>query len=41
MTNFGLYSGFSKLVLTFDMLPAVWSCSPLLLLFVPDTWKKF
>ena len=27
MTNFGLYSGFSKLVLTFDCWPAGWSCS--------------
>ena len=25
--NFGLFSNFSKLVLTFDMLPDVWSCS--------------
>ena len=41
MTNFGLYSGFSKLVLTFDMLAGRLELFPLLLLFVPDTWKKF
>lgn len=41
MTNFGLYSGFSKLVLTFDMLAGRLELFPLLLLFVPETWKKF
>ena len=41
MTNFGLYSGFSKLVLTFDMLAGRLELFPMLLLFTPETWKKF
>ena len=39
--NFGLYSGFSKLVLTFDMLAGRLELFPMLLLFAPETWKKF
>ena len=41
MANFGLYSGFSKLVLTADMLAGRLELFPLLMLFVPETWKKF
>ena len=39
--NFGIYSGFSKLVLIFDMLAGRLEIFPLLLLFVRDTWKRF
>ena len=41
MANFRLYSGFSKLVLTVDMLAGRLELFPLLMLFVPETWKKF
>ena len=34
-------AGFSKLVLTFDMLAGRLEIFPLLLLFVRDTWRKF
>ena len=39
--NFSVFSCFSKLVLTFDMLAGRLEIFPLLLLFVRDTWKKF
>ena len=39
--NFGMFSWFSKLVLTFDMLAGRLEIFPLLLLFVRDTWRKF
>ena len=39
--NFSVYSNFSTLVLTFDMLAGRLELFPLLLLFVPETWKKF
>lgn len=39
--NFGMFSWFSKIVLTFDMLAGRLEIFPLLLLFVRDTWKKF
>ena len=39
--NFGIYSGFSKLVLTFDMLAGRLELFPMLLLFSPETWRKF
>ena len=39
--NFSIFSGGAKLVLTFDMLAGRLELFPLLLLFVPDTWKKF
>ena len=39
--NFSVFSDFSKLVLTFDMPAGRLELFPLLLLFVPDTWKKF
>ena len=41
MMNFGHYSGFAKLVMTFDMLAGRLEIFPLLLLFAPETWKKF
>ncbi len=39
--NFALFSTPSKLVLIFDMLAGRLELFPLLLLFYPDTWKKF
>ena len=39
--NFSVFSGFSKVVLIFDMLAGRLEIFPLLLLFVRDTWKKF
>ena len=39
--NFDVFSYFSKLVLTFNMLAGRLEIFPLLLLFVKDTWKKF
>ena len=38
--SFTPLSNFSKLVLTFDMLAGRLELRPLLLLFVPSTWKK-
>lgn len=40
MSNFSAFSNFSKLVLTFDMLAARLELFPILLLFLPATWKK-
>ncbi|HJC24640.1 MAG TPA: TrkH family potassium uptake protein [Candidatus Eisenbergiella merdavium] len=40
MGNFGFFSDFSKIVLMFDMLAGRLEIFPLLLLFVPYTWKK-
>lgn len=39
--NFGHFSTFSKLVLTFDMLAGRLEIFPLLLLFHRDTWRRF
>ena len=39
--NFSVFSYFSKLVMTFDMLACRLEIFPLLLLFVRDTWRKF
>lgn len=39
--NFGHFSNFSTLVLTFDMLAGRLELFPLLLLFKKETWKKF
>ena len=39
--NFGLFSNFSKRVLTFDMLAGRLELFPLLLLFYRGTWKRF
>ena len=40
-SNFFGYSPVSKLILIFDMLAGRLEIFPLLLLFVPDTWRKF
>ena len=40
MGNFAFFSDFSKIVLMFDMLAGRLEIFPLLLLFVPYTWKK-
>ena len=39
--NFAAFSGFSKIILTFDMLAGRLELFPLLILFFPNTWKKF
>ena len=39
--NFSQFSNMSKLVIIFDMLAGRLELFPLLLLFVPNTWKKF
>jgi trk system potassium uptake protein TrkH len=39
--NFGLFSSPIKLVLIFDMLAGRLELFPMLILFMPDTWKKF
>lgn len=39
--NYSMFSGFSKLVLSFDMLAGRLEMFPLLLLFARDTWRKF
>ena len=41
MMNFGAYSNFAKLVLIFDMLAGRLEIFPMLVLFMPDTWRKF
>lgn len=38
--NFGDYSDFSKIVLTFDMLAGRLEILPMMLLFLPRTWRK-
>lgn len=38
--NFGAYSNFSKLVLTFDMLAGRLELFPLLILFAKNTWRR-
>lgn len=38
--NFGAYSDFSKIVLTFDMLAGRLEILPMMLLFLPRTWRK-
>ena len=39
--NFGMFSWFSKLILTFDMLAGRLEIFPVLLLFSRETWKRF
>ena len=39
--NFALFSPLSKLVLIFDMLAGRLEIMPLVILLVPNTWKKF
>ena len=41
MMNFGGYSNPAKLVLIFDMLAGRLEIFPMLVLFLPDTWRKF
>ena len=41
MMNFGAYSNFAKLVLIFDMLAGRLEIFPMLVLFLPDTWRRF
>jgi trk system potassium uptake protein TrkH len=38
--NFGFFSNFSKLVLSFDMLAGRLELFPMLLLFIPSSWKR-
>jgi trk system potassium uptake protein TrkH len=38
--NFAFFNGFSKLVLTFNMLAGRLELLPMLLLFHKDTWRK-
>ena len=38
--NFAFFSGFSKLVLSFDMLAGRLELFPMLILFYPGTYKK-
>ena len=40
MSNFSAFSGLSKCVLMFDMLAGRLELFPMLLLFVPATWKR-
>ena len=40
MANFGSYSGFSKIVMTFDMIAGRLELFPVLILFSWRTWKK-
>ena len=39
--NFSIFSGFSKLVLIFDMLAGRLEIFPMMLLFNKDTWRRF
>ena len=39
--NFSVYSWFSKLVLIFDMLAGRLEIFPMLVLFLPDAWRRF
>ena len=39
--NFSIFSDGSKLVLIFDMLAGRLELFPMLLIFVPDTWRKY
>ncbi len=41
MMNFGGYSNLSKLVMIFDMLAGRLEIFPMLVLFLPETWRKF
>ena len=38
--NFGFFSHFSKFVLMFDMLAGRLELFPMLILFMPSSWKK-
>ena len=41
MSNFSIFSNFSTIILTIDMLAGRLELFPMLLLFSKDTWKKF
>ena len=41
MQNFGGFADPAKLVLIFDMLAGRLEIFPMLVLFLPDTWRKF
>ncbi len=41
MSNFALYSNPAKLVLIFDMLAGRLELFPMLILFTPETWRRF
>lgn len=41
MQNFGCFADPAKLVLTFDMLAGRLEIFPMLVLFMPDTWRRF
>ena len=41
MGNFSSFSPWSKLLLSFDMLVGRLEIFPMLVLFLPDTWRKF
>ena len=41
MMNFGSYSNPAKLVMIFDMLAGRLEIFPMLVLFLPDTWRRF
>ena len=41
MMNFGSFTNPAKLVMTFDMLAGRLEIFPMLVLFLPDTWRKF
>ena len=41
MMNFGGFSNPAKLVMIFDMLAGRLEIFPMLVLFLPDTWRKF
>ena len=41
MMNFGGFSNPAKLVMVFDMLAGRLEIFPMLVLFLPDTWRKF
>ena len=41
MQNFGCFADPAKLVLIFDMLAGRLEIFPMLVLFMPDTWRRF
>ena len=41
MMNFSGYSDPTKLVMIFDMLAGRLEIFPMLVLFLPDTWRRF
>ena len=40
MGNYGMFSNFSKVLLSFDMLVGRLEIYPMLILFLPSTWRK-